>query len=448
MDHVLGLKCTICGAEYRAGETEYVCPKHGDDGILDVVYDYELVAQRLGLGRASSPAPHSIWRYLPLLPVEPEAALRLIEGTVLGSVGWTPLYTAPRLAAQLGLRRLWVKDDGRQPTASFKDRASAIAVVKTRELGYEVVTTASTGNAAAALSGLCAAVAQPNVIFVPHTAPQAKIAQLLVYGATVLLVDGTYDDAFELCLQAAPEFGWYNRNTGYNPYMSEGKKTVAYEICEQLTCQDFGNREPSVRPRLPRSVEEMWKAPDVVMVPVGDGCIIGGVHKGFKDLLALGYIDHMPRIIGVQAEGSSPLVDAWERGLEGWEMEPVEAHSVADSIVAGLPRDRIKALRAANETSGAFIRVSDDEIIKAIPALAQGCGVFAEPAAAAAYAGLVRAIDGGMVAADERVVVLATGSGLKDIATAMSSVGRPVVVAPELDDVRRALDEMNDSKDA
>jgi len=446
MDHVLGLKCTICGAEYGAGETEYVCPKHGDDGILDVVYDYELVARRLGADRPSSDAPLSIWRYLPLLPVEPEATQRLIEGTVLGSVGWTPLYTAPRLAAQLGLRRLWVKDDGRQPTASFKDRASAIAVVKTRELGYEVVTTASTGNAAAALSGLCAAVAQPNVIFVPHTAPQAKIAQLLVYGATVLLVDGTYDDAFELCLQAAPEFGWYNRNTGYNPYMSEGKKTVAYEICEQLTCQDFGNREHSVRPRLSRSVEEMWKAPDVVMVPVGDGCIIGGVHKGFKDLLALGYIDHMPRIIGVQAEGSSPLVDAWERGLEGWEMEPVEAHSVADSIVAGLPRDRIKALRAANETSGAFIRVSDDEIIKAIPALAQGCGVFAEPAAAAAYAGLVRAVDDGTVAADERVVVLATGSGLKDIATAMSSVGRPVVVAPELDDVRRALDEMNDSK--
>ena len=183
----------------------------------------------------------SIWRYLPLLPVEPEAARQLVEGTVLGSVGWTPLYPAPRLAAQLGLRHLWVKDDGRQPTASFKDRASAIAVVKTRELGYEVVTTASTGNAAAALSGLCAAVAQPNVIFVPRTAPQAKIAQLLVYGATVLLVDGTYDDAFELCLQAAPEFGWYNRNTAYNPYMSEGKKTVAYEICEQLAdCEAQG----------------------------------------------------------------------------------------------------------------------------------------------------------------------------------------------------------------
>jgi threonine synthase len=417
MDHVLGLKCTICGAEYDVSEVEYVCPKHGDDGIVDVVYDYKLASQRLNPDQLAGYPVRSIWRYLPLLPVDAVAAQELAKGTVLNSVGWTPLYPAPRLAAQLGLNHLWIKDDGRQPTASFKDRASAIAVVKTRELGYEVVTTASTGNAAAALSGLCAAVSQPNVIFVPKTAPQAKIAQLLVFGSTVLLVDGTYDDAFELCLQAAPQFGWYNRNTGFNPYMSEGKKTVAYEVCEQLG----------------------WDAPDAVLVPVGDGCIIGGVHKGFKDLLALGWIEKMPRIIGVQAAGSSPLVDAWERDLEGWEMAPVEANSVADSIVAGLPRDRNKALRAARESGGAFLSVSDEEIITAIPALAQGVGVFAEPAAAAAYAGLVKAVEQGLVSPDERIVVLATGSGLKDIATAMKSVGEPIVVAPELADVRRAL---------
>jgi threonine synthase len=184
MDHVLGLRCTICGAEYGSGEIEYVCPKHGDDGIVDVVYDYELIAQRFAADESRLRMARSIWRYLPLLPIESGPAERLVKGTVLGSVGWTPLYPAPNLADQLGLHHLWVKDDGRQPTASFKDRASAIAVVKTRQLGYEVVTTASTGNAAAALSGLCAAVAQPNVIFVPRSAPQAKIAQLLVYGAT------------------------------------------------------------------------------------------------------------------------------------------------------------------------------------------------------------------------------------------------------------------------
>jgi threonine synthase len=175
------------------------------------------------------------------------------------------------------------------------------------------------------------------------------------------------------------------------------------------------------------------------MVPVGDGCIIGGVHKGFRDLLALGWIQHMPRIVGVQAAGSSPLVDAWERGLEGWEMEAAEAHSIADSIVAGLPRDRIKALRAVRESAGAFLRVSDEEIVAAIPALARGCGVFAEPAAAAAYAGLVRAVGQGLVAREDRVVVLATGSGLKDVATAIKSVGEPVIVAPDLADVRRAM---------
>jgi len=424
MNHVLGLKCTICGAEYGVDEVEYVCPEHGDDGILDVVYDYDRIRRHFTPNQLTNqptnqPASQpSIWRYLPLLPVDPEMTWRLVEGTVLTSVGWTPIYPAPRLAAQLGLKHLWVKDDGRQPTASFKDRASAIAVVKTRELGYEIVTTASTGNAAAALSGLCAAVGQANVIFVPRTAPQAKVAQLLAYGSTVMLVDGTYDQAFDLCLEAARAFNWYNRNTAYNPYMSEGKKTAAYEVCEQLD----------------------WHAPDAILIPVGDGCIIGGIHKGLRDLAALGWIDQMPRLIGVQAAGSSPLVDAWERGLEGWDMEPVEAHSIADSIVAGLPRDRIKALRAVRETGGAFIRVDDAEILAAIPALAQGCGVFAEPAAAAAYAGLVKAVAQGLVGSDEQAVVLATGSGLKDVASAMKAIKeQPAVVEPTLADVKRAM---------
>jgi threonine synthase len=426
MDQILGLKCTVCGETYDVDEVDYVCPKHGDDGILDVLYDYDLIARRIDPHRLSEDPTRSIWRYMPLLPVDPGTAERLARGTVLSSVGWTPFYPAPRLAHELGLKHLWVKDDSRQPTASLKDRASAIAVVKTREKGFDVVTTASTGNAAAALSGLCAAVAQPNVIFVPRTAPEAKIAQLLAYGSTVLLVDGTYGQAFELCQEAARAFGWYNRNTGYNPYMSEGKKTVIYEVCEQLA--DAAGSS------------QAWRAPDVVFVPVGDGCIIGGVHKGLRDLLTLGWIDHMPRIMGVQAEGSAPLVDAWERGLDPLEMEPVEAHSVADSIVAGLPRDRIKALRAARETNGAYVSVSDEAILDAIPALAQGCGVFAEPAAAAAYAGLVEAVDRGMVDQEERVVILCTGSGLKDVASVMKAVEKePTVVEPTLAHVKEVF---------
>ena len=412
MQHVIGLKCTICGKTYGVDEIDYICPEHGDDGIVDVLYDYDAIGANISRETLAQNHDRTIWRYKPLMPVAPESAEPPLR------VGWTPLYAAPRLAEKLGLRHLWVKDDGVNPTASFKDRASAVAVVKARETGAEIITTASTGNAAAALAGLSASVGLPAVIFVPKSAPEAKIAQHLIYGARVMLVDGTYDDAFELTLKVAREFGWYNRNTAYNPYMTEGKKTGILEICEQLA----------------------WEAPDRVFVPVGDGCIIGSVHKGLKDLLALGWIDHMPKIMGVQAEGSSPLVDAWERGIEGWEMEPVSADSVADSIVAGLPRDRNKALAAVRETDGAYIAVSDQEILDAIPTIARNTGVFSEPAAAASYAGLVKAVDQGLVDAHERIVVMLTGSGLKDIKSAMKTVPEPPIVAPNLDAVKALLD--------
>ena len=244
------------------------------------------------------------------------------------TVGMTPLYRTDRLAAGLGLQHVWVKDDGRNPSASFKDRASAVAVIKAQEKGAEIITTSSTGNAGAALSALCASVGQPNVVFVPESAPPAKVAQLLVYGSTVILVRGSYDDAFELCGQAAKEFGWYNRNTGYNPYMSEGKKTASFEICEQLG----------------------WDAPDWIVVSVGDGCVIGGVYKGLFDMYSLGWIKKMPKLLGVQAAGSAALYDAWVRGIDAMAMQPIEAKTVADSISADLPADRIKgAARGAGD---------------------------------------------------------------------------------------------------
>jgi threonine synthase len=411
MDHVKSLRCLICGAEYRPDEIEYVCPKHGDDGIVDVQYDYDRISRRISPASLAQDRNATIWRYKPLLPIRPDSPVPPL------TVGWTPLYRADRLAAGLRLKYVWVKDEGREPSASFKDRASAIAVVKGRERGAEVITTSSTGNAGAALSALCASVGQKNVIFVPESAPPAKVAQLLVYGSTVILVRGTYDDAFELCAQAAKEFGWYNRNTGYNPYMTEGKKTASLEICEQLG----------------------WDAPDRIFVSVGDGCVIGGVHKGLKDLMALGWIKKMPKIMGVQAAGSAALADAWRTGISAMEMKPIDAHTIADSISAGLPADRIKGLAAVRETHGAYIKVTDDEILAAIPALARGSGVFAEPAGAAAYAGLVRAVADGLVDPDERIVVLSTGNGLKDIASARKSVGEPLLVDKSLQDVKRAL---------
>lgn len=425
MDHVLGLKCTICGAEYAVDDVSYVCPKHGDDGILDVLYDYAAIKEYFSpVQLGHTPTDTGIWRYKPLLPVAPDSPVPPLR------VGWTPLYAAPRLAELLGLKNVWVKDDGVNPTASFKDRASALAIVKAREAGAQIVTTASTGNAAAALAGLAASVGLQAVIFVPKTAPPAKIAQHLIYGARVLLVAGTYDDAFELTLKVAKAFGWYNRNTAYNPYMSEGKKTAAYEICEQLTLTPGHSAYQS---------EGRWTAPDRVFVPVGDGCIIGGIHKGFRDLLALGWIDAMPKIMGIQAEGSSALVDAWERGLQGWEMTPQPADTIADSISAGLPRDRNKALAAVRETGGAYLRVSDQEILDAIPVIARHTGVFGEPAAAAAYAGLVKAVEKGLVDPAERIVVLLTGSGLKDINSAMKTVTQPPIVAPNLEAVKAVM---------
>lgn len=228
LENVTHLKCIICQKEYSTQEVDYVCPDHENEGILDVRYDYDFIKKNISQESLASSREFSIWRYKPLLPIKPDSEVPPLN------IGWTPQYDVPLLAEHLGIKKLWVKDDGRQPTASFKDRASAMAIVKAREKGVKTITTASTGNAAAALSGLCSVMNQPNIIFVPETAPQAKIAQLLVFGSTVILVKGTYDDAFDLCMKAAKEYGWYNRNTGYNPYMSEGKKTAAFEICEQL----------------------------------------------------------------------------------------------------------------------------------------------------------------------------------------------------------------------
>ena len=410
MDHVKGLKCVLCGAEYSTDDILYVCPKHGSEGIVDVVYDYDLIGQRLTKEKLAACRDYSIWRYIDLLPIADGSLIPPLQ------VGWTPLYKADRLAERIGLNYVWIKDDGRNPTASFKDRASAVGVAKARELGRDIITAASTGNAASSVAGLAASVGIETYIFVPETAPQAKIAQLLVFGAHVIMVVGTYDQAFDLCLQASEEYGWYSRNTAYNPYLSEGKKTAALEVCEQLG----------------------WQAPDKIFVSVGDGCIIGGLWKGLKDLQALGFIDKMPQLIGVQAEGSAVLAEAWGRGSE--EIRPIAANTLADSISVGIPRDRIKALRAVSETEGEYITVSDEEILDAMLVLARSAAVFAEPAGATGYAGLAKMAREGRVDPSERVVVLVTGNGLKDVKSAIQATGKPHLIDPNMDDLKRLME--------
>ena len=411
---VLGLRCLLCGRQYQTDEVDYTCPRHCGAATLSVVYDYRYLAGLVSPDRLASDPDRSIWRYRSLLPVHPDADPPPLQ------VGGTPLLRGRVLEKELGVR-LWVKDEGRQPTASLKDRASALAVLKARERGAGIITAASTGNAGAALAALSAAAGIPSVIFVPATAPQPKVAQLLSFGATVLLVRGSYHQAFDLCLWASGEFGWYNRNTGYNPYMTEGKKTVSYEIWEQLG----------------------YRVPDVVVVSVGDGCIIGGVHKGFEDLRQLGWTDRVPRLIGAQAAGSAYLAQAWRDTEDLTTKPPIRAETVADSISADLPRDRFKAMAAVTETGGAFVEVSDAQILNAIVTLGQRLGVFAEPAAAAALAGLAEARRQGLTEEGERVVVISTGNGLKDIDSAMRAVDEsgegPLLVDPEIEALAEGL---------
>jgi len=406
------LRCVIGDCRFGIDEVDYTCPEHGELGTFDILYDYDGLRAQLDRDAISASSIANCWRYKPLLPLAPDAAVPPL------AVGWTPLYDAPRIARKLGLRQVWVKDEGLNPTGSLKDRASALVLARALERGIKTVSAASTGNAAAALAGLGASLPEIDiVIFVPADAPPAKIAQLLVYGAEVLLVEGSYDEAFDLCMETCAAQGWYSRNTGVNPFTTEGKKTAALEIAEQLT----------------------WRAPDVVAVSVGDGSIISGLYKGFYDLQRLGWIDSIPRLIGIQAEGSAVLANAFHKGLAAQDIRPEPASTIADSIASSLPRDRAKALRALRRTGGTFLTVADAEIQAAIPELAQLSGVFAEPAAAAAYAGLKAAARAGVIEPGESACILSTGNGLKDVARARKSVKGGIRVAADFHAVANAL---------
>lgn len=400
MNNVTGFKCVECGREHRIGETEYVCASCG--GNLDLVYDYGRVRTQLTKASLTGDRNFTMWRYRALLPIEDSSAVPSL------TVGWTPIYNCPKLAERYGVKQLLIKDDGRNPTASFKDRPSALAVVKAQEARAAIITTASSGNAGSALAGICASVGMESVIFVPASAPAAKIAQLQIYGATVVLVEGTYDHAYDLCIEASRRFGWYQRSTGYNPFTREGKKTAALEIAEQLN----------------------WNVPDKVFVAVGDGNIISGLWKGFNDLHRIGFIDRLPQMIGVQSATASAIVDAANGdGI----IQEGPAHTIADSINVGKPRDATMAVRAIQASEGRGVKVSDDEIIAAIPKLARETGVFAEPAAAAAYAGFMKLCESSAISSRERVLLMLTGNGLKDVDAVRQAVGEPMRVAPDIE---------------
>ncbi|NLO90950.1 MAG: threonine synthase [Elusimicrobia bacterium] len=405
MGQAVSLKCGSCGRVHKPAETKYTCLSCG--GNVQLEYDYAALRGKLTRESLAKNPERGVARYLDLLPVAKKESLPPLQ------IGWTPLYNCPALAKLGGVKAAYVKDDGRNPSCSFKDRAGAVALARALETGEKIITAASTGNAASSMACLAASLGVKTIIFVPKTAPAAKITQLLVFGATVITVDGTYDDAFNLCIEASKEYGWYNRNTGYNPYTREGKKTVSFELCEQLAT-----------------------VPDVVFVPVGDGNIISGVWKGFVEFHKLGLIDRLPRLAAVQAEGSAAIKNAFEGDGK---IKPVSGDTVADSISVSIPRDGHIAVNAIKESGGFAVSVPDADILKAIPALARASGVFAEPAAAASYAGFAAAAKQGRLKASDTAVLLVTGNGLKDINSAMKSVGAPHLIKPALSELKKLV---------
>ncbi|MEG1254526.1 threonine synthase [Clostridium sp.] len=401
MKKIKHLVCSKCGKQVGE-DVMYNCPDCGTEGTLDVIYDIDLVKEELTKEYLKENQDKNIWRYMPILPLESK------EGAAPLQIGWTPLYKSNRLEKLFNIENVYVKDEGRNPTASFKDRATSVGVAKAIELKKDIMCAASTGNAASSLSGFAACMGIKNYIFVPKNIPEAKLAQLLAFGSNVILVDGDYDTAFDFCLKAVDHFGWYNRSCAINPYLAEGKKTAAFEICEQL---DF-------------------KVPDKVIMSVGDGCSISSVWKGFKEFYDLGLIDKLPTMVSVQATGSNPVNRTYRKNSRDFDYVPPV--TIADSISVGIPRNGYKALNALTESKGITVDVSDEEILNAITILARETGVFGEPAGVTSFAGLKKLVEAGDIGENEAVVIVVSGSGLKDVKSAQKAVTKPELVKPDL----------------
>jgi threonine synthase len=411
MANVIGLTCVLCGREEAPDSGRLVCPDCKDDGTLDVRYDMDEARGALTREALAADRDSSMWRYRLLLPLHGS------ESRIPLRVGGTPLARSVRLGETLGMQAVHVKDEGRNPSASVKDRGSAVALALALETGAPGLSCASAGNAASSLAALAAAAGIRAVLFVPESAPAARLAEILAYGAGVIRVRGSRDAAFDLAAQAVATHGFYPRSAGANPYLSEGKKTVAFEIAEGLG----------------------WQCPDRVYASAGDGSVFGSLFKGFTELRDLGLLDRIPKLMGVQAEGAAPLAAAFANGARP---EPVEPRTFAESIAVGRPRDWAKALRAARESEGSIRAVSDDEIAEAMKYLARRSGIFAEPAAAAALAGLAADRREGITGSDENCVVIVGAGGLKDTDSVSRIAEPPDAIEPDAAALERTLKAM------
>jgi len=400
-------ECINCGVSYDPGDVIYLCPvceqKNTSDlpplGVLKLVYNYDnLIARELTFNELAKD------NYLDILPIKGASSL---PNLVIGN---TPLYNVDSFDLPFNF---FLKDDTQNPTYSFKDRASSLVSAYAKENDIDTIVTASTGNAGSSLAGICASQKQRAIIIVPESAPLAKLTQILMYGATIVPVVGTYDQAFDLSIEATLRFGWYNRNTAFNPLTVEGKKTVAFEI--------FGQMKQRV--------------PDRIFVPVGDGVIVSGVYKGFEDLLKLGIIDNMPTVVAIQAEGSDNLI----RNIDNDKFIINSSSTIADSISVDIPRNFHMAKKYINDYKGEWLTVSDKDILEASSTLSKKTGLFVEPAAAAAFAGMLSYHSKSMIPHNSNNVVLLTGSGLKDLGSIEAILSMPKAISPSIEELDKLL---------
>ncbi len=415
MVYVVGLRCSRCGRRYRPEDDPLMCVEN-DLGRLDIEYDYDSVAESLDRRSLEGRPWGGVWRYWELMPVDKRFDVGLGEGG-------TPLIRAGRLAEELGLRMIHLKDETGNPTHSFKDRAMAVGVAKAREMRVETAVIASSGNAAAALSAYSAKAGIKSVALVPEDAGMGKIAQLLLYGASVMRVRQTeegVDPTVKLMLETHKRLGWYPCPSfgPFNPYQVEGPKTMLYEVLEQLG----------------------WRTPDFILVPTGSGCLLTGLWKACQDMKRLGLIDSYPALVAVQPEGNQPLVKAIREGRRFEEIKPTPyPKSVASGLLDPFPWDGDGAMEGVEKTGGTGVAVPDKDIMWAVKALASKEGVFAEPSGAAGLAGLRKLLDEGFISGSDEVVVLVTGSGLKEPEKVMGLFREPPVIEPEIGQLQAYL---------
>lgn len=405
MSFATALRCRECSREYP------IAPKHVCEycfGPVEVTYDYEAIARVISRERISN-GPTSLWRYADLLPVDEEYRVDL-------SAGYTPLLRANNLAKRLGLRNLYIKNDTLNPTWSFKDRVVAVAATKAREFGFTTLACASTGNLANSVAAHAARAGMEAYVFIPSDLEANKVLCSAIYAPNLVAVDGNYDQVNRLCAELGDQNGWAFVNINVRPYYSEGSKTLAYEVAEQLG----------------------WRAPDHCVVPIASGSLFTKIYKGFTELAKVGLIDEPKvRMSGAQADGCSPVATAWAAGSTNF--RPVKPNTIAKSLAIGNPADGYYALVQLKNTGGFCPSVSDDDVIEGMKLLAECEGVFAETAGGVVIASLKKLAEQGNIHPDELTVAFITGAGLKTVEAVQEHLIEPLHIAPTVESFQAKL---------